>query len=85
MGRQHGFLYGVVRVLSGTTAPPGGPVQLGAVTPEQFGERVAVARQVGRQQFAVGAGAGVLGDETGHAADSIQPGTGWHFTRKPDG
>jgi hypothetical protein len=53
--RDHRLLQRVLGVLGATTGQPGQPVQLPVVAVEQFLERIAVARDVRRQQFGVAA------------------------------
>ena len=52
---EHRILQRVLGVLGGAAGQPGKPVQLPLVAVEQFGEGVAVAGDVRRQQFGVAA------------------------------
>lgn len=75
MGAQHGVLDGVVGVLGGVTAPPRHAVEPIAVTPEQLPEGVAVAGEMGVEQFRVAAVR-----HAGHGADINQRDAARHFT-----
>jgi hypothetical protein len=51
--RDHRLLQRVLGVLGAAAAQPGDPVQLPVVAEEQLLERIAIARDVSRQQFGV--------------------------------
>ena len=58
--RDHGLLQRVLGVFGAATGQPGKPVQLPVMAVEQFLEGVAVAGDMGRQQFGVAALFGML-------------------------
>jgi hypothetical protein len=58
--RDHRLLQRVLGVLGAAAAQPGDPVQLPVVAEEQLLERIAIARDVSRQQFGVATLSGTL-------------------------
>ena len=60
---EQSLLHGVVGILGGLSTPPRKPMQLHAMTPNQFLERAAVTGDVGGKQIGVAA---IVGVQAGH-------------------
>ena len=75
MGRQHGFLKGIVGVFGGMAASPGQPIQLDAMPAKEFLEGAPVTGDMCAEEIGITA---VIGGEAGHGrtvTSRARPGT----------